>query len=950
MKRLILLLTALTCSAGITWSQANMYDCDAYSPLTEADLENTATFYRPCVAFVPGTSYDLSGDINVTISSATTITAADGLYVHGLDPGSVVHLKPGQGTGPGQEKSVDVNIMNYPSWENILTYKRMELGVVLPDVIETRVNNFVGHTGSNELNPYVDWELRVYAVFTPPVGSGLAPITVDGFYNKEYNRWEPAVLPIPAENTQYPGDRYSNNEYQTLLGGWDDPGPDDFPFRIRFAPPVVGNWQAQVFIETADGIDPGDGIPFTVIDSHSPGYVKVGPSGRFLEYDNQTFIPVGCNIFWPETDTIVDPELHNYLCGMEGYNVPVPYYAQYSEGQRPVLVAPRVYRKFKDRMTDIASHDANWLRFIMEAQSTEIEWEKLGDYTGRLNRAQEMDEILEHAENLGVFLHWNFQLHTSFQEFSQGGGRNFVWDREPQGEGFCYKDIPGINGPLDFFIDPSGEAKKYYKQRLRYILARWGYSTNIGMFELFSEISNASLTNVNGTSETDYSYGDNYVYYQEWQKEMAAYIKSQYGGKIHLLTASYAAKHYLDNTYSSPDFDVMSTNCYDHGSPDFGTFLVENVSGGYVDDGPNNPQSFTMIPDQYGKTMFIKPVIFSETEPRAHTNPLLNEHCPPNYIELKRAMWQNLFSGLALGVPWTAANFPALYGEFAKMRKVIDGFNFGGQEWHPATSDLIYYPDPIINGWHYNSEYAKNVINNRNVDAVFMRSGDGNFAVGIISNKTMNCRTLFEADYCFDYPELSGDADLDEREVGDPTEGNISSNDDRPIRIHMPHNDKYYVNYYHLDDEITHFGSSDDEGNYIRLRDVNVIADQSEFLVLVEIRREGYNFPASFLKKPNEQYVEVPSVLQFEDIATLPNVEQTEVEIFPSPTNGVFNVLNSVTGDDITITTTEGKTIFESKITSNKMEIDLSSYATGTYLIKVSSNGHLKAFKRLVKL
>jgi hypothetical protein len=46
--------------------------------------------------------------------------------------------------------------------------------------------------------------------------------------------------------------------------------------------------------------------------------------------------------------------------------------------------------------------------------------------------------------------------------------------------------------PTEFFT--SKKAQLRYKDKLRYIIARWGYSTHIAAWELFNEIDNAAFT------------------------------------------------------------------------------------------------------------------------------------------------------------------------------------------------------------------------------------------------------------------------------------------------------------------------------------------------------------------------------------------------------------------------------------------------------------------------
>ena len=110
------------------------------------------------------------------------------------------------------------------------------------------------------------------------------------------------------------------------------------------------------------------------------------------------------------------------------------------------------------------------------------------------------------------------------------------WDAAGySGPNNCYKDIPGINTPLEFFSNL--DTKKYYKQRLRYILARWGYSTNISIIELLSEENQVGN---NFSDAADHSeglldaYNANEQIFEDWNIEMGAYISQALKTPFHI--------------------------------------------------------------------------------------------------------------------------------------------------------------------------------------------------------------------------------------------------------------------------------------------------------------------------------------------------------------------------------------------------------------------------------
>ena len=69
----------------------------------------------------------------------------------------------------------------------------------------------------------------------------------------------------------------------------------------------------------------------------------------------------------------------------------------------------------------------------------------------------------------------------------------------------------------NFFV--SEEAKTRFRNRLRYIVARWGYSPAIGMWEFFNEIDNIQFRDKNNPIPAEDIVG--------WHTEMAKYPLSR---------------------------------------------------------------------------------------------------------------------------------------------------------------------------------------------------------------------------------------------------------------------------------------------------------------------------------------------------------------------------------------------------------------------------------------
>ena len=107
-----------------------------------------------------------------------------------------------------------------------------------------------------------------------------------------------------------------------------------------------------------------------------------------------------------------------------------------------------------------------------------------------------------------------------------------------------------VRADHNFFV--SDEAKMKYKNRLRYIVARWGYSSSIGMWEFFNEIDNIQHRN-DGTPIP----AKDIV---EWHAEMSAYLKNL-DPYNHIRTTSISHRD-LAGLNSVPDIDINQKHIY----------------------------------------------------------------------------------------------------------------------------------------------------------------------------------------------------------------------------------------------------------------------------------------------------------------------------------------------------------------------------------------------------
>ncbi|MEJ2542721.1 MAG: DUF5060 domain-containing protein [Calditrichaceae bacterium] len=123
--------------------------------------------------------------------------------------------------------------------------------------------------------------------------------------------------------------------------------------------------------------------------------------------------------------------------------------------------------------------------------------------------AKRFDELLKLAEERNIYIMLAIDYHGIFKSYIDSWASNAEWRTNP------YNKANGgpCETPADFFTNP--EAKQYYKNRLRYMVARWGHSPNLAVWEFWNEINNAmDWQNIPADTIAD------------WHDEMSTYLKS----------------------------------------------------------------------------------------------------------------------------------------------------------------------------------------------------------------------------------------------------------------------------------------------------------------------------------------------------------------------------------------------------------------------------------------
>ncbi len=263
-------------------------------------------------------------------------------------------------------------------------------------------------------NPYDPDEADVRVTFSGPGGARLA---MPAFATVEHSR---ALVGGQEQLTETSGVRWM----------------------VRATPPVAGDWTWQATIRVGGVSTTTAPVAFRCeADPDGHGVPRVSDvDGRYLAFaDGSPFVPRGENLSWYGPGGTYD------------------------------------YDRWLDAL---AARGANWVRVWMPSWAMGIEWSDtpLGDYRNRMDRAWQLDHVLEAARERGIVVQLVLLNHGAFSTTT-----NSEWAENP------YNAANGgpLAEPAELFTDTT--ARALFEQRLRYVVARWGAFPNL-VWELWNEV------------------------------------------------------------------------------------------------------------------------------------------------------------------------------------------------------------------------------------------------------------------------------------------------------------------------------------------------------------------------------------------------------------------------------------------------------------------------------
>ena len=515
--------------------------------------------------------------------------------------------------------------------------------------------------GRDFANPFDPDVVRLDGIFTHEGGTELV---VPGFFYEPYAR---SMKRVKVNESKGPIER----DYETLeVAG----APD---WRIRFAPDRTGQWKVRFRVKTPRQQATAPGPTFRCTASDERGYLRVAKDSRYFEHSTgEVFYPLGPVMRSPSDsrDLNRDKPIRDQILAAN-------YRGTY---------------QFDEYIDSLSEGGGNWIRMWMCSWWCGLEWyRKWPGYGGagwyNMQNAWRLDHVIERAEKRGVYMQLCLQNHGQTSERIDHEWEFHPYNRyEP--EVFVNRDAVGevdlaksptlqrnpkykrpagwLESAADYYADP--RARKMKKKLYRYIIARWGYSTNVFAWVLSSEVEFTGEYWPLQYKYDDYDIrkgwspkgADRAVNTVAYHRELARFIKEEDPFK-HMVTSHFSHPHRGRGVWRLPEMEYTQSNAYT-------TFAKFKWF-----DGPKDARGAVAIPfameQYYSRFMgkYKRPVILGEWGGHwmSNTKPTLD-------AELHAGTWSSMMTPMAGSTGfwwWLHIHYNERYGVYGAVARFLKG-------------------------------------------------------------------------------------------------------------------------------------------------------------------------------------------------------------------------------------------------------------------------------------
>ncbi len=389
-------------------------------------------------------------------------------------------------------------------------------------------------------------------------------------------------------------------------------------WRIRYLPRGPGEYRCRVRLRDGAAEARGPEVGFRVLPAAGDGFVRVGKQvRRYFEFDSgKPYFAVGENVCWPGKGGTYDYDRYWRKLAENGAN-----YARIWVGPFDCFTLERTARGPSD--------PAGLGRIDLAA-------------------AWRLDTVLERAAANGIRVMFCIESFNSLRIRPMYAR----WKECP------YNAANGgpLKKPEEFFTDP--EARKLFRRRLRYIVARWAWTPAVLAWEFWNEVDIIE------------KYRSREV--AAWHRDMARYLRS-IDPWDHLITTSFARTAGDPAVDGLPEMDYVQSHRY--GAVD----VAENIHRVCIEK----------------SRKYDKPHYFGEfgTDWQAK-----NTRADTDGIHLHNGLWSAVVSGAAgTSMLWWWDNYVEprdLYHHFRPVAEFVKGIPFNRVKYRPLEDVRVAWDGP----------------------------------------------------------------------------------------------------------------------------------------------------------------------------------------------------------------------------------------------------------------
>lgn len=282
-------------------------------------------------------------------------------------------------------------------------------------------------------------------------------------------------------------------------------------WRVRFTPTMPGEWLVKLTAQDKSGRVESGPVKLTATASERPGMIRIADNRTYFEHSP------GGGMF------------------LLGHNL-----TTYQTGRQSMA----------DALDKMAAGGENFTRLWMWSQHLGLEnGQPVGTY--RLQEAWRLDHAMDLARERGIDILLCLDTHQDFRGKGLPANPYHVSQGGP------------LSTPLEFFSND--EARRLYRNRLRYVVARWAHCTNLVAWEFVNEIEGWDGYQANT---------ENRRMVGRWHKDMSEVIRGL-DPYAHPITTSCWTTAGWPELWDGTGMDIIQSHHYSNARVDMAQRTIE---------------------------------------------------------------------------------------------------------------------------------------------------------------------------------------------------------------------------------------------------------------------------------------------------------------------------------------------------------------------------------------